>query len=65
MYKAYSENFLGRCIRILRSDNRGKYIKWKPWYNDNEFCTMANIQQHLTTPYTPKQNGIIEQKNVF
>lgn len=36
-------------------------MKLVPWYNGNEFRTMAAMQQHSTTPCTTKQNGVIEQ----
>lgn len=29
----------------------------------NEYCEKASIKQHLTAPYTPQQNGVVEQRN--
>jgi transposase InsO family protein len=28
-----------------------------------EYCSKEGIQQHLTAPYTPEQNGIVERRN--
>ena len=58
-YKAEAENQLERKIKILRSDNRGKYT-----LNDMlGFCHEHNIIHEVTAPYTSKSNDVAERKN--
>ena len=53
------ENLSETKIKILRSDNGGKYIS-----NEfGSFCKDAGIKRELTTPYNPQQNGVVERKN--
>ena len=57
--KALIENASGRKIKILRSDNGGKYIS-------NYFLhifSQIGIQIQHSIPYTPQQNGVAERKN--
>jgi hypothetical protein len=28
-----------------------------------DYCTKEGIQQHLTAPYTPEQNGVVQMRN--
>jgi len=28
-----------------------------------EYCAMEGVQRHLTAPYTPQQNGVVERRN--
>ena len=48
-------------IQMLRSDN-GKEYTSKAF---NHFCEEACIHHQLTTPYTPKQNGVSERRNGY
>lgn len=54
----FVENQLLRHIKILRIDNGEEYTS----HNFIKFCEEYGIQQHLTIPYTPSQNGIVECK---
>ena len=58
-FKALIENPTEKRINILRIDNGTEY-------ESNEFqdyCRDASIKRKTTTPYTPKQNGVVETKN--
>ena len=58
-FKALVENSTGKKIKILRSDNGGKYID----KNFTEFCAREGIKREWTAPYNPEQNGVAERKN--
>lgn len=48
-------------IKIFRSD-------WGGEFTSNTFemyCNEAWIQRHLTAPYSPQQNGVVERRNRF
>ncbi len=58
-YKEFVECQTNHKIKILRSNNNGKY-------KSNEFnvhCLKFGIKGKFTTPYTPQQNGVFEHKN--
>ena len=57
-YKALVEKQSGHQIIKLRSDNGGEYVN----KNFTTFYTKQEIQQQHTFPYTPQQNGVVEQK---
>jgi transposase InsO family protein len=58
-FKALVENQTGRKIKVLISDNGGKYTS-----NDfKRFCTRVGIKRELTVLYNPQQNGVAERKN--
>ncbi|GJT47694.1 retrotransposon protein, putative, ty1-copia subclass, partial [Tanacetum coccineum] len=50
---------LGKKIKALRSDRGGEYLsqEFKDYLGKN------GIVQHLTSPYTPQQNGVSERRN--
>ena len=46
-------------IQTLRTDRGGEFVS-----NDfNEFCENMGIKRHLTAPYSPQQNGVVERRN--
>ena len=49
----------GKRIKILRSDNGGKYTSTE----FNDFCKEAGFKMELTIPYNPQQNRVAERKN--
>ena len=59
VFKALVENQSGRKLKILRSDNGGKYVKSV----FIQYCEDASIQMQHSIPYTPQQNGVDERKN--
>jgi len=59
-FKALVEKESGCQIQCLRTDRDGEFT-----YNMfNELCSLHGIKSHLTTAYTPQQNGVSERKNI-
>ncbi|KAG8491616.1 hypothetical protein CXB51_014995 [Gossypium anomalum] len=58
-FKALVENQTGSKIRVLRTDNRAKYLSER----FQKLCEQAGIYHQLTTVYTPQQSGVCERKN--
>lgn len=58
-YKAYAENFTGKKIKFLQSDNGLEYCNQE----FDEYLQNCGIRRRLTVPYTPQQNGVAERKN--
>jgi transposase InsO family protein len=58
-YKAEVENITGNRINTLRSDRGGEFLS--KLFQD--VCEQAGIRRHLTAPYSPQQNGVVERKN--
>ena len=46
-------------IQTFRTDRRGEFFS----YEFNSFCDEAGIKRHLTAPYSPQQNGVVERRN--
>ena len=44
---------------MLRTDRGGKFTS----HEFNTFCDKNGIKRHLTAPYTPQQNGVVERRN--
>lgn len=59
MFKALVEKELGKTIFTLRTDRGGEFTS----RNFQEFCDKNGIKRHLTAPYTPQQNGVVERRN--
>jgi transposase InsO family protein len=58
-FKSLVENQTSRKIKVLRSNNGGKYTS-----NDfDSFCRKARIKRELTIPYNLQQNGVGVRKN--
>jgi len=58
-FKKMVETQSGYKIQVLRSDNGKEYTLAQ----FNLFCEEVGIEHQLTTPYTPKQNGVRERRN--
>lgn len=57
--KARPELELGSKVKALRTDRGGEF-------NSNlftVFCNQSGIKHYTTTPYSPKQNGVVERRN--
>jgi transposase InsO family protein len=54
MFKAEVDLQLGKKIKALRSDRGGEYLSQE----FIDYLTKEGIVQHLTSPYTPQQNGV-------
>lgn len=46
-------------IEILRTDRGGEFVS----QDFNIFCDKSGILRHLTAPYTPQQNEVVEKRN--
>ncbi|KAG7598736.1 Integrase catalytic core [Arabidopsis suecica] len=46
-------------IRTFRTDRGGEFVSLE----FNSFCEESGIKRHLTAPYTPQQNGVVERRN--
>lgn len=58
-FKMLVENEAMETIKVLRTDRGGEFTS-------NEFqtfCDDAGILRHLTAPYSPQQNGVVERRN--
>lgn len=58
-FKALAEVEKDLKIKCLQTDRGGEFTS-------NEFidfCVTQGIKRHLTAPYSPQQNGIVERKN--
>ena len=58
-FKSVVENDLGKEIMTLRTDRGGEFTSKE----FNDFCDTSGIKRHLTLPYTPQQNGVVERRN--
>lgn len=54
-----AENESGKRIKVFRTDRGGEFIS-KDFV---EYCENAGIKRHLTAPYSPQQNGVVERRN--
>jgi len=57
-FKAEVENITRNSINTLRSDRGGEFLS--KLFQD--VCDKAGIRRHLTAPYSPQQNGVVERK---
>nr|GFD02981.1 hypothetical protein [Tanacetum cinerariifolium] len=59
VFKSEVKLQLGKKFKALRSDRGGEYLsqEFKDYLSKNE------IVQHLTSSYTPQQNGVSERRN--
>ena len=58
-FKALVERETGIPIKTLRTDRGGEFTSLE----FQKFCEESGIQRHLTAPYTPQQNGVVERRN--
>lgn len=58
-FKALIEQEAGTTIKTLRTDRGGEFTSAE----FNSFCEENGIQRHLTAPYSPQQNGVVERRN--
>ncbi|KAG6480984.1 hypothetical protein ZIOFF_057575 [Zingiber officinale] len=58
-FKFLTENKTEHKIRTLRTDRSGEFLSTK----FIRFCENEGIERHLTAPYTPQQNGVVERRN--
>lgn len=58
-FKVSVEQETGISIKTLRTDRGGEFTS----LDFNTFCEENGIQRHLTDPYSPQQNGVVERRN--
>ena len=58
-FKELVEKDLNTKITTLRTDRGGEFTSLE----FKDFCDNNGIKRHLTAPYTPQQNGVVERRN--
>nr|GEW84488.1 retrotransposon protein, putative, Ty1-copia subclass [Tanacetum cinerariifolium] len=59
VFKSEIELQLGKKIKALRSDRGGEYLSQE----FKDYISKNGIVQHLTSAYTPQQNGVSDRRN--
>ncbi|WZZ26643.1 hypothetical protein YC2023_010044 [Brassica napus] len=57
--KSLIEQQLREKISTFRSDRGGEFVS----HEFNSYCEEEDIMRHLTAPYTPQQNRVVERRN--
>ncbi|CAA7052678.1 unnamed protein product [Microthlaspi erraticum] len=58
-FKKIMEQESGASIQVFRTESGGEFVSQE----FNAFCEISRIKRHLTAPYTPQQNGVVERRN--
>jgi len=58
-FKTKVEQESGVKIKTFRTDKGGEFVSQE----FQDFCAKEGINRHLTAPYTPQQNGVVERRN--
>lgn len=58
-FKRLVEQETRKHIHTFRTDRGGEFVSLE----FNLWCDEAGIKRHLTAPYSPQQNGVIERRN--
>uniref|UniRef100_A0ACD5U8P7 Uncharacterized protein n=1 Tax=Avena sativa TaxID=4498 RepID=A0ACD5U8P7_AVESA len=58
-FQAEAQKESKRPLRVLRTDRGGEFTatEFADW------CSAHDITRHLTAPYSPQQNGVVERRN--
>lgn len=59
IFKKIVENETNVTIKTLRTDRGGEFTSTK----FRAYCEKTRVQRHLTAPYTPQQNRVVERRN--
>jgi transposase InsO family protein len=57
--QAAAEAECGRKLRVLRTNNGGKFTAAE----FASYCTDEGVQHHYSAPYSPQQNDVVERRN--
>jgi len=57
--QAEAEKASGRKLRVLRTDNGREFTAAE----FADYCADKGITRHYSAPYSPQQNGMVEQRN--
>lgn len=58
-FQAAVEVETGRKMKTLRTDRGGEFTS----VEFGQHCTEHGVERHLTAPYSPQQNGVVERRN--
>ena len=58
-FKNLVEQETGERIKTFRTDRGGEFTS----FEFQAYCESQGIQRHLTAPYSPQQNGVVERRN--
>lgn len=58
-FKRLVEQETGGTIKTFRTDRGGEFTSQE----FKAFCDSHGIKRHLTAPYSPQQNGVVERRN--
>ena len=58
-FKSFIEKEVKKSIGTLCTDRGGEFTSRQFL----EFCNKSGIKRHLTAPYSPQQNGVVERRN--
>lgn len=58
-FKYLVEKETKKRIETFRTDRGGEFVS----HEFNAFCNESGIKRHLTAPYSPQQNGVVERRN--
>ena len=58
-FKLMVEKSSGYELKTLRTDRGGEFTSKE----FSLFCEENGVKRHLTTPYSPQQNGVVERRN--
>lgn len=53
------EKEANNTVKVLRTDRGGEFTSKE----FESFCENTGIKRHLTAPYTPQKNGVVERRN--
>ncbi|KAG7551914.1 Zinc finger CCHC-type superfamily [Arabidopsis thaliana x Arabidopsis arenosa] len=59
IFKTRIEQETGASIKTFRTDRGGEFLSQE----FQDFCNSTGIKRHLTAPYSPQQNGVVERRN--
>ena len=49
----------GKRLKVLRTDRGGEFTA----VEFATYCVEEGVERHLTAPYSPQQNGVVERRN--
>jgi hypothetical protein len=49
----------GKKLKVLRTDRGGEFTS----SSFIDYCNEVGVRRHLTAPYSPQQNGVVERRN--
>lgn len=58
-FKTLVEQETKMQIQKFRTDRGGEFVSRE----FNTYCSESGIRRHLTAPYSPQQNGVVERRN--